>query len=598
MKIRVVKISRRRSGSETRQVRIVESASFSIGRSTDSALVINDLSVPLRHSSLRLKEDGVHLECDDATEVLVDGVVAESASLAPGQIVRISNVELRIVEPVGDEDLAIEIRDMCRRGDEGAELALRTRMGVERPWLGRRGLSWLAVVLIVCVFLLRPLLTGSGEAAWNTGPISSAHSFIADDCRACHGEFERVRDESCLECHSQIGEHASVALELVSHTGSRCAGCHLEHNGNSGPSDIGEERCASCHEKISEVHAATRLGNASDFEENHPEFSLALASDPARDPRGRLAQSRKLVEKSGLRFSHLRHVGQAVLEAGGQMRNLRCDACHRLDRAGMYMEPVSFEVDCQDCHRLTFDGEFPDTEASHGSPLALRAQLRGLYSERALKGEVQSPEVPSFIRFLRPGRELEKDEVRAVYTWVEEQVTTAEERLIGENGECARCHEILRGEASDGGFDVARVEVTEVWLPSSTFWHKTHQVFPCRDCHARAAIYDASGETTAERPDWSLEDARPYALWSPEELLARHGDLPSESSEDVLIPGIEECRTCHGGGDASPPLVASDCALCHSFHRDEYGSMARNSREPRRMRGSRIRFADRQAVNP
>lgn len=598
MKIQIVKISRRGSGDETRQARIVESASCSIGRATDSTLVINDLSVPLRHSSLLLKEDGVRLECDDATEVLVDGIVVESASLSPGQVVRISNVELRIVEPARDEDLAIEIREVARRGDARAELALRTRMAVEPPWVGRRGLSWLSVVLVVSAFFLRPLLTGSGEAAWSTGPISSAHSFIADDCRVCHSEFERVRDESCLECHSEIGEHASVNLQLVSHAGLRCGSCHLEHNGNAGPSDIGETRCASCHENISEVHAATRLGNASHFEENHPEFTLALVTDPDLDQSGRMAQSRNLEEKSGLRFSHLRHVGQAVLEAGEHTGILRCDACHRLDRAGMYMEPVSFEVDCQDCHSLTFDEAFPDTEASHGNPLALRAQLRGLYSERALKGEEQSPEASSFIRFLRPGRELEKEEARAVYTWVEEQVAEAQESLIGESGECARCHEILRGEASDGGFDVAPVDVTDVWLPGSIFRHKTHQVFPCRDCHARAAIYDTNAETTAERPAWSLEDARPYALWSPEELLARQGNLPSESSEDVLIPGIEECRTCHGGGDASPPLVASNCVLCHSFHRDEYGSMARWSSEPRRMLSSRIRFADWQAINP
>ncbi|MGE4649301.1 MAG: FHA domain-containing protein, partial [Myxococcota bacterium] len=188
MKIQIVKISRRSSGGETRQERIVESASCSIGRATDSTLVINDLSVPLRHSSLRLKEDGVHLECDDATEVLVGGIVVESTCLSPGQVVRIANVELRIVEPALDEDLAIEIRDVARRGDARAELALRTRFGVEPPRVGRRGLSWISVVFVVSVFFLRPLLTGSGEAAWNTGPISSAHSFIADDCRVCHSE--------------------------------------------------------------------------------------------------------------------------------------------------------------------------------------------------------------------------------------------------------------------------------------------------------------------------------------------------------------------------------------------------------------------------
>jgi hypothetical protein len=478
-----------------------------------------------------------------------------------------------VVAPRAGEDLALEVEQVVRPGDEREELARRTRMGVEGGLLRRRRLAWAGVLAILGAFLAVPLVSGRFEGAWNSGSISRKHSFIANDCAACHAGFERVRNDGCLVCHGDIPNHASIEASPTALNQARCAGCHIEHNGASGLAQIDGPLCESCHANLGDVYGATEIGDASDFRKDHPEFRLFLVSDPGSGAREPALWSPELRERSGVRFSHWRHVGQVVPYPDGRKENLRCDACHRLDAGGKYMTPISFEAQCQVCHTLAFDEDFPDTEAVHGDPVAMREQLRGLYSEQALKGEVKDEEAPGPIRFLRPGQELTEEEAQIVFAWVEKKVAEAEDHLMVKPGECARCHELLPGQAEDGGTDVAPVEIASVWMPKSRFRHVTHGPFPCRDCHPAAAAWDPADEEATGRPEWSLPGAGPYALFTPEELRDARDLAPSESSEDVILPGIDDCRGCHGGAGSSPPLVASPCVLCHPFHREEHGTM-------------------------
>jgi hypothetical protein len=132
---------------------------------------------------------------------------------------------------------------------------------------------------------------------------------------------------------------------------------------------------------------------------------------------------------------------------------------------------------------------------------------------------------------------------------------------------------VQAGAAPDGGHAVAPVGVTKVWLPEIEFSHATHAPFACRDCHAAAAVY-APKSADLGRPEWSRPaPGHPYALLGAEERARLPGLAPSETAGDVLVPGIEGCRSCHGGAKASPPLVASDCVLCHPFHDEKHGPL-------------------------
>ena len=46
----------------------------------------------------------------------------------------------------------------------------------------------------------------------------------------------------------------------------------------------------------------------------------------------------------------------------------------------------------------------------------------------------------------------------------------------------------------------------------------------------------------------------------------------SQTSTEVMIPGIETCKTCHGTEHAHLQ-IASTCITCHAFHRPEFGPM-------------------------
>ena len=51
-----------------------------------------------------------------------------------------------------------------------------------------------------------------------------------------------------------------------------------------------------------------------------------------------------------------------------------------------------------------------------------------------------------------------------------------------------------------------------------------------------------------------------------------HASRTSQTSSEVLIPGIDNCEKCHGGEKASL-RAQSTCITCHIFHRSEFGAM-------------------------
>ena len=44
-----------------------------------------------------------------------------------------------------------------------------------------------------------------------------------------------------------------------------------------------------------------------------------------------------------------------------------------------------------------------------------------------------------------------------------------------------------------------------------------------------------------------------------------HAARNSKESADVLIPGIANCRACHGGAHAGDKVPTS-CIACHDYH--------------------------------
>jgi predicted CXXCH cytochrome family protein len=99
---------------------------------------------------------------------------------------------------------------------------------------------------------------------------------------------------------------------------------------------------------------------------------------------------------------------------------------------------------------------------------------------------------------------------------------------------CRRCHHEGAAPGAVAPFDAMASTQGIRLFPGSRFSHADHAAADCERCH----------------------DAR-----------------RSTDSSDVILPGIETCRGCHGDAAGAGGKVASPCLLCHVFHHDEHGPM-------------------------
>jgi hypothetical protein len=493
--------------------------------------------------------------------------------------------------------------------DENRErLKRHTRLGIERGITTRWRLAVIAAAAALLASFWWPFHSGSigfgeGFGFWSSGEITSVHSHFAEgiSCQRCHASpFQRVQNRECLECHTGVKTHATEEqlnrLHEAARQGlenwqfetqlakvNRCAACHIEHEGAAGLAEIESSVCAECHAVLQEGEHGVDIRRVSSFDADHPDFRFAFATNPAMETPNLVAcnESRAdcngesvactgaLAECSGIAFNHLLHVGKEIPNAEGETVSLACGECHSLDGDGKRMRAVSFDRNCRSCHRLSFDPDHTE-QAIHGDLKALRAQLKRFYAEQVL----ENPKLPPTLRRERPDVPIRPEDREFALRWVDTQARIAEDFLLAEPeepsskarsdgftlapkaGECGRCHHVIPTE--DGSArEIAAVQPTVRWLPMAEFDHSKHETekTPCRTCHAAAAVYDR-----ATAPEWATGL---YALTPIDE-----SERASEHSTDILIPDRKVCLACHGGADAAPPLVASECVSCHIFHAD------------------------------
>lgn len=588
MRIRLIQISMRRSGTEARREELRESDALHVGRGTDNDVSLPGLTVSLHHAVFRRADGEIFVEGLGSNLVEVNGRPAATHELRPGDSVRIGGFELRSVAPAADEDLALEVEEIERAGDAAEALARRTRLGLARTWLSERPLVWLAIlaVLLFCAVLpwraalwteddavtAPPPLQRASTAAvqtWSTGPISRPHAQFAEQCGRCHmGGFSGVRDTECLACHGRIESHTDPSVSPEALTEMTCITCHTEHRGPDGLAKLEPSGCAPCHGALGSLHPPAPKAVATDFGDDHPQFQLTIVADAETGRRERVEWIPDLQESTGLLFSHVRHVGQAVENrATGRSEYLRCDTCHTEEPSGRNYENVRFATRCQECHALGFDESFPEQQALHGDPAEMRRGLLEFYSAVAL-GAVSPPAGHPRVLRAAPGAPLSPAERKAALSWAERQARSADRFLMGGDKRCGMCHPIRPGAASDDGDGVARVDVPRTWLPRAEFSHRAHMPTPCSGCHAAITVFDPQASPEVPRPDWAAPDAEPYGLLTPAGLARLHGGMrPSDAASDVSIPDLQDCRVCHGGPGVPLGRIASECVLCHGFHR-------------------------------
>ncbi|MCU0755744.1 MAG: cytochrome c3 family protein [Xanthomonadales bacterium] len=541
------KVERRARGQVQYEDFAFEGEELTIGRGADRVIAISDPRIALEHLAIRRVGKRIRIESQIAAGFRIGTDTIRQATLGLREVFEVGGQRFRMIDAPAGFDAAIEWSPIDRQELEARSVAERLPTTLAQTWLSRRGPSWILFTAMLILCLVLPVMAhylgqrGVTQVApvmhlWDTGPVANAHRYFANDCTSCHeGNFQVVQDAKCVACHQKTEAHADPhQFPLYEVTDARCAHCHRDHNGPQGLVLTEQRLCSDCHQDLSTRSAGkTQLIDVADFAGTaHPNFMLSL---PAWDAAGKYApvQSRMgtgpLVENSGLKFPHDKHLGTVDgLASPRGKQQLDCGSCHVADAGGLAMKPIDFEAHCQDCHRLTFDRAAGDRQVPHADVPAVLAMLTEYYAGRAIDGSWDDPAAPVTVRTRRrPGQEMTPTERNEALEWARNNAARTT-RTLFEGQACGVCHTVTpeRSESGALSYKVAPVRIAGVWFERAKFSHAAHTVMDCAHCHAAKL---------------------------------------SKAAQDVLIPDIANCQTCHAGQGAAA-AVESTCTMCHGFH--------------------------------
>jgi len=521
-------ITKNAAGGVEHTDKIVEAPVITIGRATDQVLHLKDKRARLQHAVIEQHGGGVQISTNALTGVVVNGRSQRSAQLEPGDVIEVGSNILRVIESPDGIDFAITFELSAEASSSHFVKNWTAPVSGIGSWSKRR-LSWTLVIAVAVLALALPRFTY--ESFFLAGPVHNAHSSVANDCDACHvTSFQRVPDTACMECHT-VEKHIAQGETVLGEV--RCASCHLEHNEPAQLVNRHQALCSGCHADLADD---VQLEDAEDFLDAHPEFGVSLLrTSTTADGKLEWITERLLMsdaqgaERSNLLFNHAAHLDESGIVTPEGRRVIECAECHEPQTGGAQMKPIAMDEHCSSCHTLSFDPDDPSREIPHGDPASVIQALVEYYSARLLGADPDAVDQ----RVRRPGRALTRaDRDRAAAEARVQALTVAED--LFERRACTTCHDVTRidDNNSDVPWQVLPVRLTEAFFARANFSHGAHEteVNSCDGCHQASQ---------------------------------------SEAASDVLIPGIESCRDCHGSGYSNrnnSEQIPSTCVMCHSFH--------------------------------
>lgn len=538
---------------EIRQKTIgVPGESLNIGRGTSNHLHLEDLAVSLNHAVIEQTAQGqYHLK--DLTRTgatYVNGVPLMEGDVRPGDRVGIHYYVLTLSQPDPAGPLMVLVEEQPHEKDEPA-LALMPKFQLTKGRWSRKRLS-LLLSLVVMIFCLGALGLGR-EGIFMPGGVSAKHAKFSEQCHTCHTAWKAVwklvPDATCQSCHPKTILEPNHFKDRSVDLAPECASCHLEHKGQTTLAAVPDSHCVQCHEDLHVkdplIPVATVVRS---FSTDHPEFAISqFASEKKTPDRVRFNQESLLKDQGQLKLNHQVHLAPDLKGPKGP-EPLQCIDCHHLEEDGRYLQSITYERDCMRCHDLTFDTELQEKSVRHGrQPKAVRQELNEIYADMYLRTLPKEQRRFAGVRRL-PGHPPTPQEL-----YVDERVERAEGVLYPPKGKkCVKCHVIedlngkKLGELDASTIDISQIKelpyadnfrITEVnvpqhWLPFSRFDHAAHFGIPEIKSKDNLCVYCHKNVQQSKR------------------------------TEDVLLAGIELCRTCH----VDPGGAQAECKTCHVFH--------------------------------
>lgn len=415
--------------------------------------------------------------------------------------------------------------------------------------VGSSAKSGVNVALDGAAKVLRPVSSKASDSAWNPGTLSRSHQNLTEDCRACHSEpFKMVQDQDCLVCHKNAAPHVDKKLGSVpSLDAIRCAECHIDHKGALALKEQNahyySKECSSCHADVKAAMPKTLTGNVKDFASEHPDFRVSVATGPRKTDlrRVRLDDKANLRSLTNLKFPHDVHLASEGIDSPNGVVKMECGHCHQVDATGLKFKPITMKAHCQSCHELKFEPDFSSRQVPHGNVEDVLTTLNEFYSAAGFLGTPLDVPRPAQVDRLPPGKTAPVAQRVLTKAQAQDRANKAAKQLF-EKSACFMCHQVKAAEPVDQqlNWTIEPIRETHVWMTKSLFPHDKHTMAECSDCHKASA---------------------------------------SKNAQDVLMPSIDTCRTCHAGATPEPKKIVSNCNMCHGFHVTDH-TMPPNNPEP------------------
>jgi hypothetical protein len=336
---------------------------------------------------------------------------------------------------------------------------------------------------------------------YNAGPIARAHSLIGQKCSACHvSQGSFQRTATDQAC---LACHDGPIHHVEQTFAPSCSNCHVEHKGTMHLADTSDRACTQCHADLAGKDKNTPprfVANIGGFDQTHPEFAVLRS--------GR-------IDQGTVKLNHAVHLKRDLRGPRGPVQ-LQCVDCHRLPG----VEAVNYEKHCADCHTLEFDRRFRES-APHKEPKVVYEFVVKKLTEYIAAHPREIPLVDEPDKRL-PSRPPQPP-ARNAAEWVQQRLADAQ--LLLWRKSCKECHALSHPSGPDALPEVAKAAITTRWLPHAEFDHESHQLVSCTSCHSKANN--------------------------------------SQETADVLIPGVQVCRSCHHSGANA---AEARCFECHGYH--------------------------------
>lgn len=490
----------------------IDEADLLIGRSPTAQLRLDDEALAPIHASIIF--DGNRFELLDhqtPTGTYLNGERIHRATLRHGDRITIGTHILRAQLAAPGGPLGLEVEPAAPTAAAAAptravKIDYAGAYSLRRNYLNKTVIS--LVLTGIGLLSLAGALASGKAAAFRPGMVSAAHALIANQCFQCHSPWQGASEAACRECHDGSKHH-----EQQSRTPS-CFSCHPEHRGQISLVAVENRQCVTCHAdlKLNSGAPPAFAARVTDFNRDHPEFAI-VAPGAKRVRMDREAAMRS--DPGKLALNHALHLKPEVKDPNDP-DPVSCHTCHRPNVDGRQMTPMTFREHCQRCHELVFDPQFPKLRAPHGDPEIVRAYLVNVYAEA--KGVMIPPREAT-------GRIPNPSPAVVLSPAISARVAGAEAELYKVH--CKKCHEVDM--SAQPLPKVVSPNTPVLWFRHGRFAHKPHRLLQCVVCHERAPS--------------------------------------SEKTSDVLLPGIQTCRSCHfsGATDGAP----TNCSACHTYHDKE-----------------------------